>query len=107
MRIGNSGIDYYAICCDPNACTIYKRQRDQENCNHQRGSASHHRRGDIARACSVLQGLTYALDLSYSTQLNYTLEVFQKLFLEPPDSKLSTKVQALKKHTPGVTADWK
>lgn len=60
--------------------------------------------GDIARACSVLLGLTYALDQSYSTLLKYTLEVFHKLFLVPQDSKL---VKALKKPTSGLTADWK
>uniref|UniRef100_A0A8C1YI87 Uncharacterized protein n=1 Tax=Cyprinus carpio TaxID=7962 RepID=A0A8C1YI87_CYPCA len=47
--------------------------------------------GDIARACSVLLGLTYALNLDYPT-----FEVFQKLFLELDDSKLSNKVQSLK-----------
>ncbi|KAI5614746.1 sterile alpha motif domain-containing protein 3-like [Silurus asotus] len=52
--------------------------------------------GDIARAFSVLLGLTYMLNLDYLRQLKYTFEVFQKLFLELDDSKLSNKVQSLK-----------
>ncbi|KAI5088003.1 sterile alpha motif domain-containing protein 3-like [Silurus meridionalis] len=52
--------------------------------------------GDTARACSVLLCLTYVLNLDYPRQLKYTCEVFQKLFLELDDSKLSNKFQSLK-----------
>ncbi|KAI5087271.1 sterile alpha motif domain-containing protein 3-like [Silurus meridionalis] len=51
--------------------------------------------GDIARACSVLLGLTYVLNLDYPRQLKYTFEVFQKHFLKLNDSKLSNKIQSL------------
>ncbi|KAI5616216.1 sterile alpha motif domain-containing protein 3-like, partial [Silurus asotus] len=51
---------------------------------------------DIARAFSVLLGLTYTLNLDYPRQQKYIFEVFQKLFLELDDSKLSNKVQSLK-----------
>ena len=52
--------------------------------------------GDIARACSVLLGWTYVLNLDYPRQLKYTFEVYQKLFMELDDLKLSNKVQSLK-----------
>lgn len=51
---------------------------------------------NTAKACTLLMGLIYALNLAYPTTLRYTFEVFQKLFLELDGIKLTPKVQALK-----------
>ena len=51
--------------------------------------------GSTAKACTLLMGLIYALNLAYPPALCYTF-VFQKLFLELDEIKLSLKVQALK-----------
>ncbi|KAJ4935044.1 hypothetical protein JOQ06_007822 [Pogonophryne albipinna] len=52
--------------------------------------------GTFPRACSLLIGLAYALNLAYPKEIRQTLEVFQKLFLELDCSKLSPKVNTLK-----------
>lgn len=37
--------------------------------------------GNLARACCLLLGLTYALNLEYPSKLSKTFEVFQRLFV--------------------------
>lgn len=51
---------------------------------------------NVAKASTLLIGLIYSLNLSYPSQLKYTFEVFQKIFLELDVLKMSPKVHSLK-----------
>ncbi|KAG9269907.1 hypothetical protein AMEX_G16993 [Astyanax mexicanus] len=53
--------------------------------------------GNVPQECAALLGFIYALNLQYPKPLTYTLEVFQKLFMEQDGLKLSPKVLSLKK----------
>ncbi|KAM9763035.1 uncharacterized protein ACNS7B_004869 isoform 1-T3 [Menidia menidia] len=52
--------------------------------------------GSRTKACVLLMGLIYALNLDYPKQLKNTFEAFQKLFLELDGEKLLKKVHSLK-----------
>lgn len=55
--------------------------------------------GNLAKACSLLFGLTYALNLQYPSKLAKSFEVFQRLFvgLETLRPKRSARFTSLKK----------
>ncbi|XP_019222728.1 uncharacterized protein LOC109204936 isoform X1 [Oreochromis niloticus] len=52
--------------------------------------------GSRTKACVLLMGLIYALNLEYPKELKNTFDTFQKLFLELDGTKLLNKVHGLK-----------
>ncbi|CAL8275432.1 unnamed protein product [Arctogadus glacialis] len=52
--------------------------------------------GSVAKACLLLMGIIYAMNLSYPPKMKYTFEVFQKLLLELDVLKLSPKILSAK-----------
>lgn len=65
-------------------CIVIERNQVMEGC------------GSRTKACVLLMGLIYALNLEYPKQLKNTFEAFQKLFLELEGAKLLKKVHSLK-----------
>uniref|UniRef100_A0A3Q2YK06 Uncharacterized protein n=1 Tax=Hippocampus comes TaxID=109280 RepID=A0A3Q2YK06_HIPCM len=53
-------------------------------------------RGDTAKACMLLMGVIYALNLAHPIPLRYTFEVFQKPLRELNPVKLSPKLHNLR-----------
>uniref|UniRef100_A0A3Q2D2W4 PB1 domain-containing protein n=1 Tax=Cyprinodon variegatus TaxID=28743 RepID=A0A3Q2D2W4_CYPVA len=49
----------------------------------------------VASACALLLGLIYSLNLAYPKALRFTFEVFQKIFMQLEQHKMSPKVQNL------------
>ena len=47
----------------------------------------------VAHACATLFGLIYALNLSYPSEIKYTFDVLQKLFMEIEPRKMTRSVQ--------------
>uniref|UniRef100_A0A3P9QG19 Uncharacterized protein n=1 Tax=Poecilia reticulata TaxID=8081 RepID=A0A3P9QG19_POERE len=45
----------------------------------------------VASACALLLGLIYALNLAYPKPLHFTFEVFQKIFMQLDQHKMSPK----------------
>lgn len=52
--------------------------------------------GNKTKACILLMGLIYALNLQYPSKLKNTFDFFQKVFLELDPKRLLNKVQTLK-----------
>ncbi|XP_068999603.1 uncharacterized protein [Embiotoca jacksoni] len=49
----------------------------------------------VAHACAMLFGLIYALNLSYPSELKYTFDALQKIFMEIEPKKMTRRVYSL------------
>lgn len=58
---------------------------------------------NVPRACALLMGLIYALNLSYPRELKYTFEAFQKVFLKLDGQKTTPKVTSLKQKLSAIS----
>lgn len=45
----------------------------------------------VAHACAMLFGLIYALNLSYPSELKYTFDALQKIFMEIEPKKMTRR----------------
>uniref|UniRef100_A0A671W8P0 Uncharacterized protein n=1 Tax=Sparus aurata TaxID=8175 RepID=A0A671W8P0_SPAAU len=58
--------------------------------------------GSIARACAMMLGVIYALNLAYPKELRYYYEYIQKVLFRMDGEKLSPRVLGLKNKTAAV-----
>lgn len=57
--------------------------------------------GDVTKACALLLGVIYSLNLSYPSDLKFTFEFLQKIIMGLDAQKLSNKIQLLKNKIAG------
>ncbi|KAL3041426.1 hypothetical protein OYC64_019593 [Pagothenia borchgrevinki] len=52
--------------------------------------------GSVARACAIMLGVIYTLNMAYPKELRYYYEFIQKVLLQMDGERLSPKVLGLK-----------
>lgn len=57
--------------------------------------------GDVTKACALLLGVIYSLNLSYPSNLKFTFEFLQKVIMGLDAQKLTHKIQVLKNKIAG------